>query len=174
MEPQQDKATNTGTTMEKFPISFSAKVWDREEERQREPRVRYKEASLFINMKLKEVRYLGCFKGAGVCMFLNERLAVSLSSPISMLTIRRPLDESKQVRFPNSWILHQEGWRGSAGNLSKSSATSLLNWGLSYFINCGQLDRIRAVDRAAGSNCHKWVMQKWEQNLLIIHEAIQS
>lgn len=29
MEPKQDKATNTGTATEKFPNTFSAKVWNR-------------------------------------------------------------------------------------------------------------------------------------------------
>lgn len=40
-------------------------------------------------------------------------------------------------------------------------------------LTVASFDGIRAADRTAGGNCHKWVMQKWEQTLLIIHEATQ-
>lgn len=73
---------------------------------------------------------------------------------------------SQNVRFSV-----KRGKQGSAVNIS--SAINLLNGFFSSFINRSWLDEIRAVDRVAGSNCHKWVMQKWEQKLLIIHEAIQ-
>lgn len=37
MDPKQDKATNTGTTTEKLPITLSAKVWDGREKKEVAP-----------------------------------------------------------------------------------------------------------------------------------------
>ncbi len=52
MDPKQDRATNTGTANEKFPISFSANVcWERLMESEDRDKKRVRKKSSFCEAK---------------------------------------------------------------------------------------------------------------------------